>query len=282
MNFKTRVIFEIGRPSTSLLAASAPLAAIIATRGLVVADILDIIALSILIVFFFTMASNSLNDYNDYYIDKINKPMKPIPSGRIDRQTVFYFYMSLFIAAYILAIILSYLTNLVVLCIVTLAFFIEYLYETFLKKKKIFGNYIIGIQSALTFIFGGYVIDDVIIPVIIAVAAILCITGREIIKDIEDMMGDQDRTTIPRNYGLKTAWSIAFGLVVISVLIGFIPFIFYGYGFLFLLTLLIADGVLLFSFIKWKSPNQVQKNIKYGMAIAILSFIIGGITYGYF
>ena len=35
------------------------------------------------IVFIFTGAGNAINDYVDHKIDAINKPERPIPSGRI-------------------------------------------------------------------------------------------------------------------------------------------------------------------------------------------------------
>ena len=40
------------------------------------------------VVFIITGAGNSINDYFDYKIDAINKPERPIPSGRIPRVSV--------------------------------------------------------------------------------------------------------------------------------------------------------------------------------------------------
>jgi geranylgeranylglycerol-phosphate geranylgeranyltransferase len=280
MNFNIRDLIETSRPSTSLLGASAPLAAIIAVRGLAVNDIAVLMLCSVAVVFLFTMARNSLNDYNDYAVDKVNRPDRPIPSGRIAKGSVLSFSMLLFSASYGLAVILAFYTNVATICIVSLAFLIEFIYEYYLKKKKIVGNYIIGVQSSLAFIFGGYMVGEVMVPAIIAVAALFCITGREIVKDIEDMKGDSDRVTIPSLYGVKNAISIAFGLISVSIIVGFLPFILFNYGFIFLVIMIIADCVILLSFTQIDNPNDAQKILKYGMAIAILSFIIGGVSHG--
>ena len=45
------------------------------------------ILLATLAVFFETSAGNVINDYFDYQIDLINKPERPIPSGRISSST---------------------------------------------------------------------------------------------------------------------------------------------------------------------------------------------------
>ena len=52
------------------------------------------IILAMLAVFFAMSAGNVINDYFDYKIDLINKPQRPIPSGRM-QKTMHIFYLFL-------------------------------------------------------------------------------------------------------------------------------------------------------------------------------------------
>ena len=69
---------EIIRPGNAIMAVIAVL---------LVAIISGIFTLNVLlactVVFIITGAGNSINDYFDHKIDAINKPYRPIPSGRI-------------------------------------------------------------------------------------------------------------------------------------------------------------------------------------------------------
>ena len=56
-----------------------------------------------LVVFFVTGAGNAINDYFDYEIDAINKPSRPIPSGKIGLSRAFSFSLALFIFGIIIA-----------------------------------------------------------------------------------------------------------------------------------------------------------------------------------
>ncbi|MCD4807218.1 MAG: UbiA family prenyltransferase, partial [Methanococcoides sp.] len=49
------------------------------------------------VVFLVTGAGNGLNDYFDIEIDKVNKPSRPIPSGKISLKSALYFSLLLFI-----------------------------------------------------------------------------------------------------------------------------------------------------------------------------------------
>ena len=69
---------EIIRPGNAIMAVIAVLLIAIIS-GIFTIKIL----LACIVVFIITGAGNSINDYFDYKIDAINKPERPIPSGRI-------------------------------------------------------------------------------------------------------------------------------------------------------------------------------------------------------
>ncbi|MHC1575511.1 MAG: UbiA family prenyltransferase, partial [Candidatus Methanogasteraceae archaeon] len=60
-------------------------------------------------VFLITGAGNAINDYFDADIDAINKPMRPIPSGRVSRNAALYLSLLLFG----LGIALAYTINII-------------------------------------------------------------------------------------------------------------------------------------------------------------------------
>ena len=64
-----------------------------------------------LIVFVCTGAGNTINDVFDYKIDEINKPNRPIPSGRISLENARKYSYVLFGIGVALSIICSYLVN---------------------------------------------------------------------------------------------------------------------------------------------------------------------------
>ncbi len=49
-----------------------------------------------LVVFLVSGAGNTINDYFDIKIDSINRPERPIPSGRVKAKEAFYFSYLLF------------------------------------------------------------------------------------------------------------------------------------------------------------------------------------------
>ena len=52
-----------------------------------------------LVVFLVSGAGNAINDYFDIKIDSINRPERPIPSGRVKAKEAFYFSYLLFALA---------------------------------------------------------------------------------------------------------------------------------------------------------------------------------------
>ena len=101
--------------------------------------------------------------------------------------------------------------------------------------------------------------------------------SREIAKDIEDMVGDQQggARTLPILAGERAAAALAglFGVagVALSLLAPF--------GRLYLLIVAVADLLLLLSVYKVirKDAAGSQKAIKKGMAVALLAFLAGAL-----
>ena len=69
---------EILRPGNAVMGAITIILIALIDRSISIPLVLAMLA-----VFFETAAGNVINDYFDYNIDLVNKPERPIPSGRI-------------------------------------------------------------------------------------------------------------------------------------------------------------------------------------------------------
>ncbi len=112
--------------------------------------------LPVLGVFLFSASGNTINDFFDFEIDKINKPERPLPSGKISKKITIGFYLSLA------------LVGLVISFFVSLNFFILALLNSILIfmysrkfKKTLLGNPVdswlaCSVFLAPVLIFGGF------------------------------------------------------------------------------------------------------------------------------
>ncbi|RAP54232.1 MAG: geranylgeranylglycerol-phosphate geranylgeranyltransferase, partial [Methanosphaera sp. rholeuAM130] len=85
---------EILRPANAIMASIAVLLMAIISHTYNME-----IALGALAVCIATGAGNTINDYYDYEIDKVNKPDRPIPSGRISLKNALHYSLILFTIA---------------------------------------------------------------------------------------------------------------------------------------------------------------------------------------
>jgi len=229
--------------------------------------------------FLFTGAGNSLNDYYDRETDKVNHPERPIPSGIISPQKALNFSIALFFPT----LLLSFLINLESFSIVLINLAIMFSYEVLFKKRGLRGNMVISWLVASLFLFGGFSVygrDVLALRRIasLAILAFLATLGREIVKDIEDMKGDKDRRTLPKILGIKTAAYLASLSFLAAVLLSFAPFLLGILGYPYLLLVLLADAIFIYSAIfSFEKPKLVGKASKYAMLIALLAFLVGGI-----
>ena len=238
-------------------------------------------------VFFETAAGNVINDYFDYNIDLINKPERPIPSGRISLKNGRNYGYFLFLAGTICGFLISYLTNnWIPFGIVILADVILYLYAYKLKSTPLIGNLTVGFMTGFGFVFGGFTINN---PAIITTSiflgffAFVMTTAREIVKDIEDVEGDKadGAKTLPILIGKKTPAILAAILIIADCALCPLLYIWNVFGMLYLVIIAVAVILFIYSAILiLKSQDETtahksSKILKIGMLIAFLSFALG-------
>jgi geranylgeranylglycerol-phosphate geranylgeranyltransferase len=159
---------------------------------------------AILSAVFISAAGYVINDFFDIPIDSINKPKRILPSRKIKPSTAYSYAVFLFI----MGILFSFLTKngynvLIALSNSILLFY----YAKKIKMKLFWGNMIVAYTSATTFIFGGLINDNLTNSFIIAIFAFFFTFSREIVKDLEDIKGDNlfGAKTFPLVYGINNS-----------------------------------------------------------------------------
>jgi geranylgeranylglycerol-phosphate geranylgeranyltransferase len=276
---KASALFTLGRPFTSLLGALSIFAASFVGSGIKLGMYGVEVALGVIIGYIFTTASNALNDYFDRDIDRVNHPDRPIPSGKINAKTALTFSSVMFGLSIGLALILGTLAGVQTSVVVIAALIIQIAYDVKVKKTKIIGNLFIGLQTVLAFFFGGLIVKNLSPVAFMAVASFLAITAREVVKDVEDIKGDVDKSSLPKIIGIKKANIIALALIssaIITSLIAYYPLHVFGAG--YFVAVLVADAVFIYSIpLLFKNPNAARRMWKIAMLLALIAFIIGGI-----
>jgi geranylgeranylglycerol-phosphate geranylgeranyltransferase len=231
------------------------------------------------VVFVVTGAGNSINDYFDHKIDAINKPERPIPSGRISLKTALIYSISLFA----LGIILAFLINLLLGIIAFLSSILMIYYARDLKTKCLIGNMSISFLTGLCFVFGGIAVDQIVVSIYLGFFAFLMTMAREIVKDMEDVEGDklEGAATLPIIHGMRIS-SILAAIFMILASLGSPLLYFMGiFSVFYLPVLFVAIIIFLYcaiSILKDQSTGnagKVSKRIKLGMAITFVAFAVG-------
>ena len=273
---------EILRPGNVVMAMIAVILVAIIDHNLSVPIILAIFA-----VLFEISAGNVINDYFDYKIDLINKPSRPIPSGRITLKTARNYAYLLFLLGTICGLLISYLTNnWIPFIIVLFADVCLYFYAYKLKSTPLIGNLTVGFMTGLCFAFGGYSIgtpEIIFTSIFLGFFAFIMTTAREITKDIEDIEGDEKEgaETFPILYGEKLSAIIIFILIILDCAL--CPLLYFYGIFNILYLIIIAIAVILFVYSAiliirkqdTATAAKVSKYLKIGMLIAFISFAIG-------
>ncbi len=225
---RTALLVEFSRPFTLVapalgFASGAVTAAGAAPRepwspDLVIYPLIGLVMAAVL-----NAASNALNQIYDLEIDRINKPKRPLPSGRLSARDAWSFTL----ATYALALVLAWLVApggrhecfwiVVVATIITILYSVPP-FRT--KRLGIWANVTIAIPRGVLLKVAGWSAVKTIVgvePWFIGAIFGLFLLGASTTKDFADMEGDARGgcRTLPIIYGVKTAaWMISPSFVV--------------------------------------------------------------------
>lgn len=236
------------------------------------------VAVVFFVVFFVSGAGNAINDFFDIKIDSINRPERPIPSGRVSAKEALYFSYLLFALGTVLAFSINPVCGFIALFNSLLLIF----YAKTLKSTPLLGNLSIGYLTGSTFLFGASVfgVKGLETLFVLFLLAALAITAREIVKDIEDMEGDRQEgaDTLPLRIGAKKAGYLAVLIGFLAVLLSPLPYFMSILGMRYLYLVFLADlGFLaaIYQLLVRDSPTKSSKMFKIAMLFALIAFVAG-------
>ncbi len=235
------------------------------------------------VVFLVTGAGNVINDYFDHKIDSINRPDRPIPSGRIQRRTALYIAISLFVVG----ILLSFYLGPIWLFLAAFNSLLLIFYASTFKRMALIGNLVVGYLAGSTFLFGGApgIFNGMGIRsnVVLFLLAILVTMAREIVKDIQDVEGDSKAgaTTLPIKVGKEFSARLAAVLGLTGVILSPLPLLLNDtFGVSYLVIIFVADLLLLLSIneiILKDNSKKSSRLLKIAMFVALIAFVVGTI-----
>jgi geranylgeranylglycerol-phosphate geranylgeranyltransferase len=233
----------ITRPVNSLAAGIAAIVAYLIATGTVIPGAL----LLFVVVALVTAAGNVINDYFDVEIDRVNRPDRPIPSGKVSLPAARAFAVTLFLGGILVCLLTS------PLCIAIAVFnsILLVVYAARLKRTPLFGNITVSFLAASMFLFGGALagVSGVLQVLPFAVMTFFAMLSRELVKDAEDVEGDRasGAETLPILRGVPFTMYLAFFCAIAGIVSSLVPFLRWGFpyiGGIFLVDMIIlAAGV---------------------------------------
>jgi geranylgeranylglycerol-phosphate geranylgeranyltransferase len=166
--------------------------------------------------FIVSASTNTINDILDLEIDKLEKPNRPLPEGRITTQQAWY----LFASETILGLILSFFLSIYSFALTGFVSVVSILYSFKLKNYFLFKNILTAFGIASAYLVGAFATGERISPPILLFffQIMITVTAFELHKDIADIEGDfkYRKATFAVRYGAKKAAYIACSLYILA------------------------------------------------------------------
>ena len=291
---------EMMRPGNCVMSIVAVVIGSLLASGGNLAIFLDPLSpayIAAVVVFMITGAGNVINDYVDIEADRINRPKRPIPSGRVSPKAALVFSLMLFAAGITLSISLTWYA--LALAVLNSAVLIIYSYS--LQNKILLGNITVGYLVGSTFLFGGAALGNLYLPFLLMLLAMFSTISREVVKDLEDIEGDRKSflkkiasgaKKVAERFGIRgeetrlkidkrNAKALAAASMVLAIMASPLPYLLDILGLTYIIILIPTDIIFiyaLFTILKSDTRKGFARSsrfIKLGMNIGLLAFIAG-------
>jgi geranylgeranylglycerol-phosphate geranylgeranyltransferase len=276
-----RGLFELMRPANCTLIGFAVVVGAFVSKPPAFSAVQ--LALGFLTGFFICAYSMVVNDVYDVEVDRVNRPDRPIPSGRVSAGDASRFSLVVLAAGMTCSIL-----SLIPLAVAIAAAYalLSWLYNSRAKKTGLAGNLIVASSLAIPFVYGGSVSGGTIggsLLVMMALTAFFSGVGREVVKGMADVEGDakRDVNSVARSRGLAFASGVGASFFLLAVFTSWVPVItglanrVYTYGVLApdLIFAYLAVAVVVRH--EPGSAHRVKRVALGGMAVGLLVFIGG-------
>ncbi len=144
----------------------------------------------------------SINDYYDVKIDLINKPERVVVGKALSRRTVLLLHTLFSITGIGLGFVLNWKIGIINF----MSVFLLWLYSNALKRLPFVGNFLVALLTALSILVVNVLFQPIAaIFLVYSLFAFFMTLVREIIKDVEDLKGDDTFgcRTLPIVWGIR-------------------------------------------------------------------------------
>jgi len=284
-------LFEIIRPLNCAMSSVGVL-----IGGFLVLETVSFpLLMAIIAAFLITGAGNSINDLFDVESDRVNRPRRPIPSGRVSKNYAILLTLVLFGTGILISASINWL------CFILAVFnsLVLVVYSFNLQNKILLGNMAIAYLVGSAFLFGGAAVNNITLPLILTLLAGMATFSREIVKDLEDLEGDRrffmkrivsrvkesfaERFRVSRG-GIKLRYKTVYAVMIacfslwMAVVVSSLPYVWGILGLSYFVILVPTDAVFIlasFLLIRRRKYGYVSKLIKTGMLLGLLAFLVG-------
>lgn len=224
-------------------------AAIIANGSIHLPNIGNFV-LAIIFGFMNISAAIVLNQYTDAGADRVNKPYRAIPSGRIKPSSMLRFSIILYLIGIAIALYLG--TEYVILSVISIIVGVTYSFRIFGVRDNIVGSMLLLAFGYViwAFLVGWVLYEPISVIPWWFIGILLVVDSAEaLVKDYRDVIGDakEGMTTLPIKMGYTVAakinfivYSLPLFVLIFAFLLGILNFRFALIGIYCLLTSIIA------------------------------------------
>lgn len=163
-------------------------------------------------------AGYSINDYYDIKIDLINKPDRVVVGKVLSRRVVLLLHTALSVSGTALGFLLSWQLGIVNF----VSAFLLWLYSNALKRLPFIGNFVVAVLTGLAVMVVNLLFPPWLATVgVYALFAFFMTLIREIIKDIEDLKGDNTFgcRTLPIVWGVRSTKAFIYLLILVFAVV---------------------------------------------------------------
>jgi len=167
-----------------------------------------------------------INDYYDVKIDLVNNPNRVVVGRSVPRRIAILLHGILSFSGIVLAVFLSWWIVLINIFSVSLLWF----YSNLLKRLPFVGNFAVALLTGISIaVLNVLYHDNNLLVIIYALFAFFMTLIREVIKDMEDLKGDNTYgcKTLPIVWGIRKTKNFIYGmLAVFAVAVLFINLVY--------------------------------------------------------
>jgi geranylgeranylglycerol-phosphate geranylgeranyltransferase len=231
--------------------------------------------------------ANALNDSLDRDTDAVNRPDRPVPSGRISTRAA----LVTAVVAFVVSLVTAFALSGSALALAAGWVAVTALYSVSLKGVPLAGNVAVAAVASTPFLMGGLSQGRYVPALIPTALAFMVHLAREIVKDVEDIEGDSAAgiRTLAVASGADTAFAIARGVMIALIGVAAVPFALGIYGWGYAAVIVLIDVLLIRTMLAMSSgsetgrlearsrgwPARPSSALKMVMALGLVAFAVG-------